>query len=71
VSQFTSSEEQSRVLRISIVEDDGEIRAHLAQLISRADGFSLVSEHWDAREAIEVVLREKPDVVLMDINLRE
>ena len=56
-------------LRISIVEDDGEIRAHLVQLIARAKGFSLVSEHHQATEAIEVVQREKPDVVLMDINL--
>jgi DNA-binding NarL/FixJ family response regulator len=62
-------EKECKELRVSIVEDDGEIRAHLAQLIAEADGFVLVSDHRDGSEAIPTILREQPDVVLMDINL--
>jgi DNA-binding NarL/FixJ family response regulator len=60
---------EPRELRISIVEDDSEIRTHLAQLVVSATGFSLVSDHPNASEAVPIIAREKPDVVLMDINL--
>ncbi len=62
-------ERQPQGLGVSIVEDDAEIRSHLAQLIGKSPGFFLVSQHQDAKEAIEVIQLEKPDVVLMDINL--
>jgi DNA-binding NarL/FixJ family response regulator len=64
-----ADENERRVLSISIVEDDSEIRAHLADLIGKANGFSLVSDHPAAAEAIPIILREEPDVVLMDLNL--
>ena len=59
----------SRPLRISIVEDDEDIRAHLALLISNAPGFELLSQHARAQDALEVIPRNAPDVLLMDINL--
>src|SRR5204863_9392343 len=56
-------------LRISIVEDDEEIRAQLALLISNTAGLLLVSQHGRGDEAIERLPAIHPDVVLMDINL--
>jgi DNA-binding NarL/FixJ family response regulator len=56
-------------LRISIVEDDEEIRDHMALIISKAGGFSVVTQHHQGEEAIEPILQARPDVVLMDINL--
>lgn len=61
--------EQSDRLRVSIVEDDDDIRAHLAQLILRTTGFELTSQHGTAEEALEQMPRRPPEVVLMDINL--
>lgn len=56
-------------LRISIIEDDEEIRAHLALVVNRAKDFLLVSDHGDGESAVDVIEREKPNVVLMDIHL--
>lgn len=69
VAEYMAREDERRELRVSIVEDDSEIRTHLAQLIAKAKGFSLVSGHPNAVEAIPIIVREQPDVVLMDLNL--
>ncbi len=69
VVQFMPVKNDDRSLRVSVVEDDGEIRAHLVQLIAAANGFTLVSDHHEGGGAIETILQMQPDVVLMDINL--
>jgi DNA-binding NarL/FixJ family response regulator len=56
-------------IRVSLVEDDDDIRVSLATLISRAAGFQLTSQHPSAEEALERLPGLRPDVVLMDINL--
>jgi len=61
--------DHSSRLRVSIVEDDEDIRTHLADLISRSKGFEVVGQHGSAEEALEQVPQRSPDVVLMDINL--
>jgi DNA-binding NarL/FixJ family response regulator len=60
---------QTDALKVSIVEDDAEIREHLVDLISNASGFALASQHSDARVAIEVIPTTGAQVVLMDVNL--
>jgi DNA-binding NarL/FixJ family response regulator len=54
---------------ISIVEDNDKLRATLAKVIDRADGFRCVSHYGSAEAALENLPVVKPDVVLMDINL--
>src|SRR2546430_1817823 len=56
-------------IAVSIVEDNEQLRATLARVISRADGFECVSHHATAEAALEALPDEKPEVVLMDINL--
>ncbi len=56
-------------ITVSIVEDDGEARKLLVGWIKRAEGFQFVSDHCSAENALEVLPEEKPNVVLMDINL--
>lgn len=56
-------------LRISIVEDDEPTRRILADLIRSAPEFELLSHYGDPAVAVESLRRDKPDVVLMDINL--
>jgi DNA-binding NarL/FixJ family response regulator len=54
---------------VSIVEDNEQLRGTLAKFINREDGFSCVSQYPTAEAAIEGLPRDKPQVVLMDINL--
>src|SRR5690242_17146688 len=57
------------MISVSIVEDDEQARKVIAGWIKRAEGFRFVSDHGSAESAMEAFPREKPDVVLMDINL--
>jgi DNA-binding NarL/FixJ family response regulator len=54
---------------ISIVEDDEPARLLLAGLVGRTPGFSCVSHYGEARQAVKSLPQDRPDVVLMDINL--
>jgi len=57
------------VIKISIVEDDKEIRESLAILIEGTEGFSCVSHYGSVELALKKIIDDKPDVILMDINL--
>jgi DNA-binding NarL/FixJ family response regulator len=54
---------------VSLVEDSNQVRTTLARLISRSEGFHCVSQHANAEAALAALPAEKPDVILMDINL--
>src|ERR1043166_1785705 len=54
---------------VSIVEDNDQLRGTLARVINRADGFRCLSQYADGEAALEGLPKERPDVVLMDINL--
>ncbi len=56
-------------IKVSIVEDNDKLRESLAIMIGGASGFSCVSTHASAEEALRQIPTRKPDVVLMDINL--
>ncbi len=56
-------------ISVSIVEDDARVRASLSRLIDGAAGYSCVSNHSSAEDALREIPKFKPNVVLMDINL--
>ncbi len=56
-------------ITVSIVEDSDQLRGTLARVISRAEGFRCVSHYATAEAALESLPNDRPDVVLMDINL--
>jgi DNA-binding NarL/FixJ family response regulator len=56
-------------ISISIVEDNDQLRATLAKVIARADGFRFATDYASAEDALADLPKVKPDVVLMDINL--
>ena len=56
-------------INVSIVEDNDQLRATLARVIGRAEGFRCLSHYANAEAALEALPQERPDVVLMDINL--
>ena len=57
------------MITVAIVEDDNEIREGLAVLINGSEGFKCVATYSSAEDALSDLLKKKPDVVLMDINL--
>src|SRR6266496_205594 len=56
-------------ITVSIVEDNEQLRKTLSRVIARAEGFECVSSYGDAESALEGLPKDKPEVVLMDINL--
>src|SRR5215469_14515505 len=56
-------------ITVSIVEDNEQLRSTLARVISRAEGFRCLSQYGDAESALESLPKDRPEVVLMDINL--
>ncbi len=54
---------------VSIIEDDASVRQILCGWINRAKGFHCVSKHAEAATALAKLPEEKPQIVLVDINL--
>jgi DNA-binding NarL/FixJ family response regulator len=56
-------------ITISLVEDNHQLRGTLARLLDGAEGFRCISQYASAEDALAGLPKDKPDVVLMDINL--
>ncbi|MDP4898001.1 MAG: response regulator transcription factor [Akkermansiaceae bacterium] len=56
-------------LRISIVEDNNDLRDTLQKLIENELGLKFVSAYSNAEDAIRRLPKNVPDVVIMDIHL--
>jgi DNA-binding NarL/FixJ family response regulator len=56
-------------ISVSIVEDSDKFRETLAKMLNRAEGFRCISHYPNAEDALKSLPQDKPDVVLMDINL--
>ena len=57
------------MIRVALVDDQAIVRAGLARILSPADGFEVVAECADGREAVDELPSLHPDVVLMDIRM--
>jgi DNA-binding NarL/FixJ family response regulator len=56
-------------LRILIVDDEPMVCAHLGAILRPVPGIEVVGEAYDGAEAVEAVVRDRPDVVLMDLRM--
>lgn len=52
-----------------VIADDQELVRSGLRMVLEARGIEVLGEAGDGREAVDVVLRESPDVVLMDIRM--
>jgi DNA-binding NarL/FixJ family response regulator len=59
----------SRMIRAVIVDDQALVRLGLTVLLENEDDITLVGEAADGREALDVVRRTRPDIVLMDVRM--
>jgi DNA-binding NarL/FixJ family response regulator len=57
------------MIRVVVVDDHAVVRQGLERLIGTTDDIELVGTAAEGRDAIDVVRREKPDVVLMDLSM--
>ncbi|GAA2150935.1 response regulator transcription factor [Nocardioides koreensis] len=57
------------VIRVVVVDDHAVIRAGLQQLLAATADIEVVGQAENGREALEVVRRLRPDVVLMDLQM--
>jgi DNA-binding NarL/FixJ family response regulator len=57
-------------VRIVLVDDHRLVRAGIRALLHQMTGMEVVGEANDGREALDVVERAQPDVVLMDISMK-
>ncbi len=57
------------IIKVLIVEDHQMVRAGMRALLERAGGFEVVGEGANGQEAVLLVQRLNPDVLVMDIRM--
>jgi two-component system chemotaxis response regulator CheY len=56
-------------LRLLLADDDPVSRLMLGAILKREPGFDVIAEAEDATQAVELALRRRPDIVLLDVNM--
>lgn len=56
-------------IRVVIADDQQMVRSGFAMILGSEEGIDVVGEAADGSEAIALVARQRPDVVLMDIEM--
>ncbi len=61
-------ESDNAALRVVVAEDESIIRLDLVEML-REDGFDVVAEVGDGRQAIDSARRMQPDLVILDVKM--
>jgi DNA-binding NarL/FixJ family response regulator len=69
IDEFSQPEIMNKDIRVIIFEDSQSLRTSLFQLINGSTGFRCVGAYEDCLNLMENVANDKPDVVLMDIQM--
>ena len=70
MSEPQASEPAGRAdLRVVVVDDEADVRGLVRFLLQQTDGFEVVGEAANGREAIDLAAAERPDVVLLDLRM--
>jgi DNA-binding NarL/FixJ family response regulator len=59
------------VIRVAVADDQALVRSGFVVLLRSCDDIDVVGEAANGQEAVDLVLRERPDVILMDIRMPE
>ncbi|MEU8892870.1 response regulator transcription factor [Streptomyces sp. NPDC048442] len=57
------------MIRVLLADDEAMIRAGVRAILSSADDIEIVAEAGDGREAVELTLKHRPDLCLLDIRM--
>jgi len=63
--------DSSQLQSVVIVDDHPLFRKGLAQLLRSVEGFRLIGEAPNGREGITCVLKLQPDLLLLDLNMKD
>lgn len=66
---FVEKRPRCRPISVSLVEDEHWLREDLARQIGRSPGLRFIKSYASAETALSGILLDRPDVVIMDINL--
>src|SRR6516162_1118454 len=59
----------AKSIQVALVEDDPNLRSNLAMMLNSSAGFRCQAAYPNAEAALRDIPQNRPDVVLMDINL--
>ncbi len=63
--------ESGRPIRVVVVDDSAFMRRAISTMIDAADDMEVVAKAKNGLEALEVIAREKPDAITLDIEMPE
>lgn len=55
--------------RVAVVDDHPLFRRGVVEALDATSGFEIAGEAGSAEEAVELVRRESPDILLLDLNI--
>ena len=67
--QNETDRERTAPIKVAIIEDQREVREGLAVLINGTSGFKCTGSYRSMEEALRILEKEAPDVLLTDIGL--
>jgi DNA-binding NarL/FixJ family response regulator len=56
-------------IRVLLADDHAVVRQGTRELLEREEGIDVVAEASDGKEAVQLTIRERPDVVVMDFAM--
>lgn len=59
----------TQAVRILVADDHRMVREGIVRILEDADGFEVVAQAADGVEAVELTMKLKPDVVIMDLTM--
>lgn len=70
-ARSTPNAPRSTQTRIVIADDEPLARQRIRALLDGRDDLQIVGEARDGAEAVDVILRQRPDIVLLDVKMPE
>ena len=58
-------------IRVAIADDHSLVRQGLRRYLDMADGIEVVGEAANGQELVDLVIKEEPDIALVDIRMPE
>ncbi|OKI09242.1 DNA-binding response regulator [Streptomyces sp. CB02923] len=69
MARVTRMSDAGATVRVLLADDEAMIRAGVRAILTASPGVEVVAEAADGREAVDLALRHRPDVCLLDIRM--